>query len=159
MRIDLKVPCKIYPNVFQAGTLKKVVCHTYKSEKNHASTLKKSGYILQGIFYRVYFTGYPSNHFSGCRLNGRIIYFAIGRHCELAWLRLWSINLMYSKASRYEASRCADLGDKPGPCIMQIYLVQYSSSARSGKSPQIFTQCKFFQLVRIYYSLSAKIRT
>ena len=28
---------------FQAGTLKKVGCHTYKWEKNQASTLKKSG--------------------------------------------------------------------------------------------------------------------
>ena len=25
-----------------------------------------------GRFYRVDFTGYPSNHFSGCRLNGRL---------------------------------------------------------------------------------------
>ena len=24
-------------------------------------------------FYRVDFTGYPSNHFSGCRLNGRLL--------------------------------------------------------------------------------------
>ena len=35
-------------------------------------TWKKSGWILQGRFYRVDFTGYPSNHFSGCRLNGRL---------------------------------------------------------------------------------------
>ena len=38
-----RVPCKIYPDFFQAGTLKKVVCHAYKSEKNQASALKKSG--------------------------------------------------------------------------------------------------------------------
>jgi hypothetical protein len=33
----LKVPCKINPNLFQAGNLKKVVCHTYKSEKNQGT--------------------------------------------------------------------------------------------------------------------------
>ena len=53
LRIDLKgsLCCKMYPvkytlqNLpifFQAGTLKKVGCHTYESEINQASTLKKS---------------------------------------------------------------------------------------------------------------------
>ena len=32
-----------YPDFFQGGSLKKVGCHTYKSEKMHVSTLKKSG--------------------------------------------------------------------------------------------------------------------
>jgi len=36
----------------------------------------------------------------------------------------------------------------PGPRIMRIHLVQYSTSARSGKNPQIFTYCKFIQLMR-----------
>ena len=36
LRIDLKgtlknLPCKLYPEFFQVGTLKKVGCHTYKS--------------------------------------------------------------------------------------------------------------------------------
>jgi hypothetical protein len=38
---------------------------------------KKSGEDL-GRFYRVDFTRYPSNHFSGCRLNGRIITVFLG---------------------------------------------------------------------------------
>ena len=29
--------------------------------------------ILEGSFYWVYFTGYPSNHFSGCRLSGQLL--------------------------------------------------------------------------------------
>jgi len=36
----------------------------------------------------------------------------------------------------------------PGPRIMRIHLVRYSTSARSGKNPQIFIYCKFIQLVR-----------
>ena len=36
----------------------------------------------------------------------------------------------------------------PGPRIMRIQLVRYSTSARSGKNPQVFTKCKFIQLVR-----------
>ena len=35
----------------------------------------------------------------------------------------------------------------PGPRIMRIQLVQYSTSARSGKNPQIFTYCEFVHLV------------
>ena len=70
MRIDLKVPCKIYPIFFQAGTLKTVVCHTYKSEK-----IRQVPWKNLDSFYRVDFTRYPSNHFSGCRLN-RCINFA-----------------------------------------------------------------------------------
>ena len=31
---------------------------------------------------------------------------------------------------------------------MRIHLVRYSTSARFGKSPQIFTYCEFIQLVR-----------
>jgi hypothetical protein len=50
----------------------KVGCHTYKSKKKSEEHPEKiyvhfTGYILQGNF-----TGYPSNHFSGCRLNGRL---------------------------------------------------------------------------------------
>ena len=37
------------------GTLKKVGCHTYKSEKNQASIPKISGWILQRKFCRVPF--------------------------------------------------------------------------------------------------------
>ena len=36
----------------------------------------------------------------------------------------------------------------PGLSIMRIHLVPYSTSARSGKNPQIFTKCEFIQLVR-----------
>ena len=41
--------------------MKKVGCHNYKSEKNKQAPWK----------IWVHFTGYLSNHFSGCRLNGR----------------------------------------------------------------------------------------
>ena len=42
-----RVPCKIYTvKSIQAGTLKNVGCHNYKSEKTQASTEKQSGYIL-----------------------------------------------------------------------------------------------------------------
>jgi hypothetical protein len=51
-----RVPCKIYPVkstqiFFQGGSLKKVGCHAYKSEKNQVSTQKKN----LGRFYRVPF--------------------------------------------------------------------------------------------------------
>ena len=72
MRIYLKVPCKIYPVrstkfFFQAGTLKKAGCHTYKSEKKSGehpkkiwvdATVKKyqvAPYKNMGRFYRVPF--------------------------------------------------------------------------------------------------------
>ena len=60
------------------GTLKKVGCHTYKSERNPASTLKDR-------FYRVDFTGYPSNHFSGCRLNEQLISFILGSSVQMVY--------------------------------------------------------------------------
>ena len=47
-------------NFFQAATLKIWVEATLKNLSWHP------------IKIWVYFTGYPSNHFSGCRLNGRV---------------------------------------------------------------------------------------
>ena len=38
----------MYPDFFQAGTLKKIGFHTYKLDKNQARTLKKN----LGIFFR-----------------------------------------------------------------------------------------------------------
>ena len=40
----------------------------------------------------------------------------------------------------------------PGPCIMRIHLVRYSTSVRSQKSPKIYSSSA-------YYSLSVKIHT
>ena len=47
----------------------------------------------------------------------------------------------------------------PGPCIMRIHLVRYSTSARSGKNPKIFTCCKihlsnanFFKSQKYHYA-------
>ena len=60
----------IYPDFFQGGSLKKVGCHTYKSEKNQVSTLKKiwvdatlkksqvAPYKNLGRFYRVPFKSF-----------------------------------------------------------------------------------------------------
>ena len=60
----------MYPVLFQSGSLKKAGFHTCKSEK------KSSEYPIkirvQPIKIWVDFTGYPSNHFSGCRLIGRL---------------------------------------------------------------------------------------
>ena len=50
------------PNFFQAATLKKIWVE---------ATLKKN-LRWHPIKIWVDFTGYPSNHFSGCRLNGRL---------------------------------------------------------------------------------------
>ena len=80
MRIDLKVPCKIYPIFFQAGTLKTVVCHTYKSEK-----IRQVPWKNLDSFYRVDFTRYPSNHFSGCRLNSHLVLYK-----DFAYIAFWS---------------------------------------------------------------------
>ena len=44
----------------------------------------------------------------------------------------------------------------PGPRLMRIHLVRYSTSARSGKIPQIVL---IYSTIATYYSLSAKFRT
>ena len=46
------------------------------------------------IFYRVNFTGYPSNHFSGCRLNGRLSEEALSKFC-LWWPWKWIQKISY----------------------------------------------------------------
>ena len=68
LRIDLKntlynvhLPYKIYPDFFQASSLKNVFVGILINQK------KKSGKHSVKIW--VEFTGYPSNHSSGCRSN------------------------------------------------------------------------------------------
>ena len=54
------------------GSLKKAGFHTCKSEKKSSEYPIKIRAWRHPIKIWVDFTGYPSNHFSGCRLNGRI---------------------------------------------------------------------------------------
>ena len=69
------VPCKIYPDFFRVASTQIFF---------RVAAWKKLGVVLidqkkcehpektLAWFYRVDFTGYPSNHFSGCRLNRRM---------------------------------------------------------------------------------------
>jgi hypothetical protein len=69
----------LLPGCFQGGNLKKKLGIILANQKkNQVSTVEKSGRggtiekagcTLQEIWLD--FSGYPSNHFSGCRLNGR----------------------------------------------------------------------------------------
>ena len=51
----------------------------------------------------------------------------------------------------------------PGPRIMRIHLVRYSTSGMFEKNPQIYTYCEFIQLVQIkdivYLVKNREIRT
>ena len=55
--------------------MKKVGCHTYKSEKKSGEHPEKNlgrCYPKKSKVIKIWvdFTGYPSNQFSGCKLNG-----------------------------------------------------------------------------------------
>ena len=62
--------CSFCPFFFQMAAWKKARFHTCKSEKKSSEYHRKIRAWWHPIKIWVDFTGHPSNHFSGCRLNG-----------------------------------------------------------------------------------------
>ena len=78
-----RVPCKIYPifsgwrkhlRFCRVATWEKAGFHKVNQEKNVCHALKNLRCFCHPEKNRVYFIGYPSNDFSGCRLNGWMSY-------------------------------------------------------------------------------------
>ena len=68
-----RVPCKIHPvkptQIFSGWSPDFLLIYEYDTQLFSGCLPEKN----LGRFYRVDFTGYPSNQFSGYRLNGRVI--------------------------------------------------------------------------------------
>ena len=71
----------------------------------------------------------------------------------------WLIGLSLNEAKTFLKVPVSIKVVTPGPRKMQIHFVRYTTSARFGKNPQIFTQCVGIYSTSAYYSLSVKIRS